>query len=394
MKITPTSLAFTVLLGALASLPALSIDISAPTLVRLPDALLTSALVAGLTLSLFMVGFAIGQLVGGFYSDFYGRRPVLLTSLLLYVASGIGCLLSGSGMALVTARFAQGIGSGACSVIAFAMVQDLFKGDEARSKRSYVTVVFGAIPIVAPALGVVVCGQGGWRAVHGLLAFAGAALLVLVWLGVEESKSFQPKDKVAKWSGAGMASLFNDQQFLGLTLANALSYGAIFAYIAGSPLVVMGQMDLPPAVYAELFAVTAVALTCGAWTSGRLSRRGIQAESLLGPSFLAAALAAVLLAACCWWEVPAGLLMPLLLIICFSRGVIAPNLQHLAVEGRSQQAGVASAAIGISQLLSGALGSAAVTALRPDLSQLAVAGPMAILGVGAALVWGWTCSRR
>src|SRR5215472_18867133 len=173
LLIGPETLAFTILLGVLAALPAISIDITMPTLPLIPSALGTSSAVASLTLSLFMVGFALGQLSGGYVSDRGGRRPVLLVGLSCYTIAAFGCAFSRSGAGLVAFRFAQGLGAGACSVLSFAMVQDLFVGEAARTKRSYVTVVFGLVPMIAPALGTLLTHLGGWRAVHAVLAMAG-----------------------------------------------------------------------------------------------------------------------------------------------------------------------------------------------------------------------------
>ena len=391
MHIPPDTFAFTVLLGVLAALPALSIDISAPTLVLLPEALDTSSTVAGLTLSLFMGGFALGQLSGGRISDRHGRRPVLLTSLVCYTLAGIACALSLSGAALLTFRLLQGIGAGACSVLAFAMVQDLFEGDQARSKRSYVTVVFGVVPMFAPALGAWLAQWAGWRSVHGILALAGALLVFVIWWGVPESKPGHMRATTSGLDLIGAVRLRDDRQFIGLAAVNALSYGAIFAYIAGSPVVIIGQMGLPSSIYAGLFACTAAALTAGAWMSGGLSRRGFRAAGLLGPSLTIAAASALALAGVSLGSIAsAGVLVPLLLVILFSRGVTAPNLQHLAIERQRRQAGTASAAIGVSQLVSGALTSAAVAVLLPDFGQLAVAVPMAVLTFTAAALWWWT----
>ena len=394
MRIAPETFAFTALLGMLAALPALSIDISAPTLVLLPQALDTSVTVAGLTLSLFMAGFALGQLAGGQLSDQHGRRPVLLAGLACFTSAGLACALSLSGAALLTFRLVQGIGAGACSVVAFAMVQDLFKGDQARSKRSYVTVVFGVVPMFAPAFGAWLADWAGWRSVHGVLALAGAMLVAVVWWGVPESKPPRQPATSNGGGGNGPARLRDDREFISLAAVNALSYGAIFAYIAGAPIVVIGQMGLPASVYAGLFACTAAALTAGAWTSGWLSRRGIGAASLLGPSLAVAALSALTLTGIGIGSTAAGILMPFLLLVMFLRGVTAPTLQHLAIERRREQAGIASAAVGVSQLVAGALTSAAVAFLLPSLRQEAVAVPMAALTVIAAALWWRTRPRR
>jgi DHA1 family bicyclomycin/chloramphenicol resistance-like MFS transporter len=385
LRIAPNSFGFTLMLGVFAALPVLSIDLSAPTLPLLPGALGTSRFVAGLTLSLFMAGFALGQLGGGVLSDRRGRRPILLAGLAGFTLAGIACALSQTGGSLAFFRFIQGIGAGTCSVVSFAVVQDLFEGEVLRTKRSYVTVVFGAVPILAPALGSVLIGLAGWRSVHGVLVIAGGLLLALTWVGLPESRRIATE---AVPPLAPLRRLRNDPTFVGIALANALSYGAIFAYIAGAPVVIVAEMGLPIAVFATVFACTAASLTAGAWISGRLSRRGVRSVDLLNPSLaVAAAVTLAMAVACLTGRAPGAVLIPLLLVVLFTRGVIAPNMQHLAIDRQRERAGAASAAVGVAQLLSGALASAVVAALLPVLGVSAVAVPMALLAGGALLVW-------
>jgi MFS transporter, DHA1 family, multidrug resistance protein len=387
LRIAPRSFAFTVLLGLYAALPAFSVDVSAPTLALLPAALQTTRTLAGLTLSLFMVGFALGQLGGGALSDRGGRRPILLGGLACFTVAGMACAVSMTGSVLALSRLIQGFGAGACFVISFAMVQDLFEGDAARAKRSYVTVIFGAVPMIAPATGAVLIHWFGWRSVHWVLALAGCLLLAITWAGVAESKL--ATDAIPEPTNQnGAVQLWNDAGFVRIALANALSYGAIFAYIAGSPVVIIGQMGLSSVVFAGVFASTAAALAAGAWTSGRLSRKGVSAMTLLNRSLITATAATIVLAAVMLAGVTSGaIVIPLLLVTLFARGVTAPNLQHIAIDRQRQHAGVASAAVGVSQLLAGAVASAAVAFLLQSFGPGALAATMAVLTIGALLVW-------
>ena len=263
-SMNPNSLVFTIFLGVLAAVPALSIDISAPTLALLPGVLDTSRLVAGLTISLFMAGFALGQLSGGVLSDRHGRKPVLLLGFLIYVTAGVACALSMSGVGMVASRFVQGFGAGTCAVLSFAIVQDLFQGAAARSKRAYVTVVVGTAPILAPALGSVIVELEGWRAVHVVLAAGGLVLLAVVWLCFSESHV--PRPPTIELTRQRPEPLRADTRFVKLALVNSLSYGAVFAYIAGAPVVVMDYYRGTSRIYAGIFACTAVAVAAGAWT--------------------------------------------------------------------------------------------------------------------------------
>lgn len=384
--IRPNSLLFTALLGMFAALPPLSIDLSAPTLPLLPVKLATTETVAGLTLSLFMVGFALGQLGAGSLSDEWGRRPILICGLTCFVSSGIACTLAPTGLVLAISRLIQGFGAGACAVIAFAMVQDLFEGDVARTKRSYVATIFTATPILAPAAGSVLVGQFGWRSVHAVLAVLGLMLLIVTWLGVVESRDVRSAS--GRLNKGVAVRLYLDTPFLLIAAANALSYGVIFVYIAASPLVIIGELGYSSTVFAGVFACTALALTMGAWTNGCLSRRGVGTHALINPAFIGNVIATAALALAGLTQNMSGyIILPLLMAILFARGILAPNLQHLAIERGLDRAGATSALVGVSQLLAGAGASAIVAAMLPAFGLRAVVIAMAVLATAACSVW-------
>ena len=390
MRIPPDGIAFTMLLGSLAALPALSIDVSAPTLVLLPAALTMTEAAAGVTLSLFMAGFAVGQLLGGYVCDRRGRRPVLTASLLCFTLAAAGCTMSQSAGQLLAFRLLQGIGAGSCSVLAFAMIQDLFVGHRARSKRSYVAVVFAIMPMVAPALGIWLIAIGGWRATHAVLVLAGAALLTVTVAGVPESRTAGRGARLLPrrdWTGP-WRWLNGEQPFLRLAAVNAISYGGLFAYIAGSPVVIIARMKFSPGTYAALFAVTASTLAAGAWVSGWLARRHFKTIRVVDAGFAASAVGCTLglLLVVGGADRPV-LYLPGLIALFFCRGIVVPNLQHLAVGARTEDAGVASAILGVLQLLSGAVASAAVAVLSPDWKTSGVITVAAGLGLAASILW-------
>lgn len=389
MRLNPSTPAFTILLGVCAGLPALSIDLSAPTLTILPDALETTMAVAGLSLSLFMLGFAVGQFVGGRMSDRLGRRPVLLMSITLYILSAGCCSIATSGLGLVASRLIQGLGAGACAVQASAMVQDLFHGEVARRKQSYVSVVLMIMPMLAPALGTFFVARWGWRSVHLVLAVAGVLLAAVIGLFVQESRSSQGPRLVRGLGLADSAAMLRDGVFRRLILVNAFSYGAIFAYIAGAPVVVMSKLGQTPSVYAALFAGTALALSSGSLANAWLGRRGIPGERLVWPGLLVqggSTLCLVLVG-----RHPHGnealAAVPALLICAFARGLLSPNLVHLAVSRYRDRAGLASAQVGLMQLLVGALASAVVAASLSRFGYRGVAVAMAVLACSAAAIW-------
>lgn len=388
--IRPNTTSFTVLLGLLAALPALSIDISIPTLLAVQQQLVSTSRLVGLTITLFMVGFALGQFGGGPLSDRYGRRPILLGGLLAYTLAAVGCAGARSAEELISWRMVQGVGAGSCAVLAFAIIRDLFEGDAARSKRSYVTVVFGLTPMLAPSLGAWMLGLVGWRPVYLILAAAGIVLVVAVAVGVAESRPAATTGYAPQRMQAAYHTVLSNYRFAGLAAVNALSFGAMFAYIAGSSVVLMGDLHLSASTYAAFFACTAASLTAGAWTSGRRARAGVSPQRLLWISLSTAALTAVLLTLFLAAHIETlALLIPLLLVNLFCRGLTAPNAQHMALEPMREQAGTAAAAVGVMQILTGALASALVALLLPRFGPLGMTSVMAALAVGSLALWAW-----
>ena len=384
----PNTLTFTVLLGLLAALPPLSIDINQPTLLAVERQFHAPSQLVGLTLTVFMLGFALGQFAAGPMSDRHGRRPMLLGSLTLYTAATVGCGLAASAGMLVTFRMVQGVAAGACAVLAFAMIRDLFVGDAARAKRSYVTVVISVAPMLAPTLGAWILEFWGWRPIFALLAIAGTLLLAAVTLGVAESRAAVLDSARPRHMLAAYGSVLADHRFLGFAGVNALSFGVIFAYIAGSPEVLMGNLHLTPYGYGAFFASTAAALTAGAWASGKGATHGVPPRRLLLLSLSISAIASVVLATLIGMQ--AGSLMvlsPLLLLHMFCRGLIAPNAQHLALEPMHEQAGTAAAVVGVMQILTGAVASGAVAGLLPYVGSSGMTLVMASLALGALGLW-------
>ena len=388
IRVAPESFVFTVMLGLLAALPPLSIDINAPTLLAVQREFGQSPELAGLSITLFMVGFATGQFGAGPLSDRSGRRPLLLCGLSAYIVSAAGCALAGSLAALLAWRLLQGIAAGSCTVMAFAIIRDLFDGDAGRVKRSYVIVVFSLAPLLAPSLGAAVLAWAGWRPVYWVLCVAGTVLLISVSLCVPES--LRPGTTAPTNIRRAYKSVLGDRRFLGVAVVNALSYGGLFAYIAGSPQVVMGSLGLSARTYGLMFACTAAALTSGAWVSGWCARRGVRPRPLLWVGLATAAATAVGLAALLMSPgPPEALLMVVLVINVFSRGLVSPNAQHVALEPLRDQAGTAAASLGVMQILTGAASSALVFALLPWLKAPAMAFVMAALAVASLTIWVW-----
>jgi MFS transporter, DHA1 family, multidrug resistance protein len=196
VRIHPNSFAFTLLLGLLVALPSFGIDMSLPALTATGAALRVAPAQAGLTMSLFMLGFARAPLFYGPASDRYGRKPIVVFACMLFIIAGIGCALAQSLPTLLMWRVVQGAGAGASMTIALAIIRDLFEGQAARTKLSYVTITMMIVPTIAPTAGAALLGFGGWRVIHEVLAGVGLLLLLAMLLGFAESARIDPANRL------------------------------------------------------------------------------------------------------------------------------------------------------------------------------------------------------
>ncbi|UPG72555.1 multidrug effflux MFS transporter [Roseomonas gilardii subsp. gilardii] len=383
-------LAFTVFLGALSALPPLSIDMGLPGFPALEADLGATPSEATQTLSIFLLGFACGPLLLGPLSDRFGRRPVLLAGLLIFALAGFGCALAGSPGTLLFWRLVQGIGAGAGATLPFAIVRDLFDGTEARLRMSYVTLVLGVGPIVAPMLGTLVLALGGWRAIYGTLGLGGLVLLLVTAWGFAESApdgrhhSLHPRQILMRYG-----EVLRRRVFLGHALSNAACFGTLFAYISGSPAVLMGQFGVAPGGYSLLFACSAVTLMLGSALSGRLARAHVPGRLVSRIALALTSCGAVLaLLLTLLGALGPASLVPLAAIGSFGFGLLAPNATHGALQPMGRMAGAASAALRSLQMLFGALASGLVGFFYVEgsaLSLTAVMAGCALLGLGLQL---------
>ncbi len=385
MQLRPNSVAFTVLLGALAALPPLSIDMGLPAFPALQRDLATTAAGTGLTLSVFMGSFSVAQLLLGPLSDRFGRRPVLLAGLLLYAVAGALCAAAGSIGCLIGFRLIQGACAASGTVMAFAITRDLFEGPAARQRFSYVAMVLSVAPVIAPTVGSWALLLGGWRAIYGFLGLTGLLLLIAVSVALPETRRLPRR---VRGVFGGYAHMLRHRRSVGYAVANAAGFGALFAYISGSPMVLMGALGVSAPVYAALFAVISLGLMAGAWLNGWLARSAAASRAALGLALGVGLLSAggLLIVTLAGTESVATLL-PLLVVHAFSRGIASPNATQRALEPMGEIAGVASAVVGFLQMATAAVSSALVALLFPLLGPVAMTLVMSGFAAVALLAW-------
>ncbi len=388
MTLSPRSFAFTLLIAGLAALPPLSIDMSLPAMGAIGAALHAPPSQTGLTLSLFLAGFALAQLGFGPLSDRFGRRAPLIGACALFAASGVLCAFAGGIGALLVWRFVQGAGAGGATVLAFAVVRDLFQGAEARIRMGTVSAVMTAAPLLSPSIGALILGVADWRTIFLVLALAGLALTLVLGFAVDESipardrAALSPRRLVQSYARA-----LTHRVAIGHSLLGALSFGCMFSFVSGSPFVFIGALGLRTGWFALLFATCALGITSGSLLCARLLRMGLEPRRMLAAGVIAqAAFSLALLAVAVLGAFRVADAVPLLVLANVAVGVVSPLAVHGAMEPFGDMAGVASAVRGCLQMLAGAAASALVAAL---FNGTATAMPLAmtIFAASSTLVW-------
>ena len=265
----PDTLALTALLAFLTSFGPLSVDLYLPSMPAIAAALAAPPAHVQLTISLYLVGFAIGQVVHGPISDRIGRKPIIVLSFVLYCVATLICLVSTSITVLIAGRFLQALGVSGSIVAVRAVVRDLYEGVRAGRQLSSMGVLMGFAPIIAPLTGGVLQTAFGWRAGFVFLIAVGALAGYLAW-------RFLPETHHAR-SAPSLAGLLSNYRrvathrvFLANLLVGAVAYGGLFAWIAGSPFVLQFVFGFSPLAYAIAYAGSCLGFVAGATLATRL----------------------------------------------------------------------------------------------------------------------------
>jgi DHA1 family bicyclomycin/chloramphenicol resistance-like MFS transporter len=388
-EIHPDSKLFIVLLAAVVMLPSLSIDSCLASLPNIGFSLHAQPAATASILSLFMAGFAVGQIIFGPLCDRVGRRPALLIGCAVFTTAALGCATAPSMNSLVSWRFLQGIGAAAGPVICFAIVRDLFVGLGARKRFAYVGVVATIAPIVAPTLGGAISSWLGWRAVFYFLVAGGILLGVIILLSLEES--IVRRDKQALWISnlwANYGRVLSHRACRTYVVIGGLSFGGLFAYVSGSAFVFIEIFKVDQRMFGVLFALNALGIALGALVAGRLSGASAKQMITTGLAIALGTSGALVFLTVVHAITPLSA-MPFLMLNTFSIGLVTPNVVHGMMEPIPEIAGVASSLFGSSRMLAGAI-STEVVAFWYTGTPLAMTSTMLLFATAAFAFWIFT----
>jgi DHA1 family bicyclomycin/chloramphenicol resistance-like MFS transporter len=343
------------------------------------------------TLSTYLVGIALGQLIYGPLLDRFGRKRPLYAGLGIYIFCSIGCAMAPGLRTFVTLRFLEALGGCAAQVSAVAMVRDFFPVKETARVLSWLILMIGISPLLAPTIGSAMVASLGWRSIFGLLATIAAIIFLLILFLLPEGH--QADHSVSLQVGAmlkGFLSILKDPQFLTYALAGAFSLAALFAFVAGSPIIFMDGFHLSTKAFGMVFALLVMGFIGGSQLNVWLLRK-VTSQRIFRSALIAQAVMGVLLfvgARCHCIGLKGTLALFFLLLSCI--GLTVPNAIALSLARFSRDAGRASALLGFLQNGTGALvsmgiGILGIPAIIPLLTSTGLVG-LAILLIGRVAI--------
>ena len=377
---------FIVLIASMMALNALAIDIMVPALDDIGRAFsVANENDQQLVMLVYVLGFGVPQLIWGPVSDRYGRRALLLISLIGYAALSWACVLASSFSELLLARFVMGVFSSAGRVVAVSVVRDVYAGRGMAEIMSFVMMVFMTVPILAPALGQVILGFGPWTWIFYVLVIYASFVALWSFFRLPETLPAERRKPLSFASAfAAYGTVLRTRTACGYVLASGVLFGGLFAFIF-SVEQVMREVFGEDERLGLWFALASIGLAASNFVNAMLVKRiGMRRISHIAV-IIFTGLAAVNLAAM-WMLGPVfAVFMPLMILTFGMVGMIGSNFNAIAMEPLGDIAGTASAALGFaSTTLAGGFGY--LISSQYDGSVLPLLTGFVVLGVASLII--------
>jgi DHA1 family bicyclomycin/chloramphenicol resistance-like MFS transporter len=342
------------------------------------------------TMSAYLIGIALGQLIYGPLSDRFGRKPPLYAGFTLYALGSFGCTLATDMSMLMLMRVLQALGACGGMVIGRAIIRDRCEPHEAARAFSILMAIVSAGPILAPSIGGLVVTGFGWR---GVFVFQMVfALLLLIAMHVVLTESRDPRS-ISPFSVPTITlnyrSLMRDRTFLGYTLAGAFGMAALFAYVTGAPAVLIEGYGLSAQQFGWLLGANGFAFMAASRINIVELRKKTPGELLARAIWVPTAVGAVLVVLTLVFRVPLWLFVALQLSFFVSVARVTPHAAALGLGPYAHIAGAASAMMGALQsLIPMMVGFALAYFNNSEPTTLAVMMTIGALGAGVSYEWG------
>ncbi len=381
-------LSFTVALFAM--LAPFSIDTYLPSFPDIAKEFAASPVALQQTLSLYLLAFAAMMLVYGPISDAFGRKPVVLVSVVVYVVTSIGCALATNIHWLLLMRIGQGLSASGALVVGRAIIRDAFAGPAAQRVMSQVMLIFALAPAIAPIIGGWLHDAFGWRSVFWFLVLLG--LIVWLWAAFYLPETLPPVGRQSGHPRAIAKSYFRalaTGRFMILIAVISLNFGGFFLYIAGSPDVMYRHLHYTADEFGRLFVPLVTGLMLGAFISGRMAGRFTHVQAVGAGFGLMLAAASVNLGLAIWSAHTAFTIIIPVMLYATGMSLTMPNLSLLALDVFPSRRGLASALQGFSQAGFNAIVAGALAPLLSSRVEFMAAGMLALNVAGFALWLLW-----
>jgi DHA1 family bicyclomycin/chloramphenicol resistance-like MFS transporter len=339
-----------IILILVAAMGPLALQILVPSMPGLVEVFGVPYHAVQLSLMLFLIGLAIAQLIYGPLSDRFGRRPVMLAGIGIYLAGTLVCLLSTGIEILLIGRVLQAVGGCAGMVLSRAIIRDLYERDRAASMIAYVTVAMVVAPMVAPIIGGYLDAWFGWHAVFVFVLVYGVIVLASCLVGLHETlKSHRALSHLSDFVAA-FGHLLRSRKFLGYSLQVAFTSGTFFSFLGGAAYVVVEILDGTAVDYGLWFLFISAGYMSGNFIAGRVTPRlGSDHMISLGTTCSLAGTLILLVVLLAGGLTVASLFM-VSCIVSFGNGFAMPNGFAGAVSVDPSRAGAASGLAGFMQM--------------------------------------------
>ena len=389
----PGTFGLTLLLAMLTALGPLSMDMYLPSLPDITHVLAAPTARTQLTVSSYLIGFAVGQVIYGPLSDRYGRRPVVLAAVALYLASTLACAAARSVDPLIAARFFQGVGGSGAIVLARAIVRDLYSGVRAARELSLMGSISAFAPIVAPMIGGILQTAFGWRASFICMSIGAVVTVLVAARLLPETMRRRPGDSVSLLSMlGGYGTVVRNRAFLVYLGVLTISYAGLFAWVSGASVVLQSVYGLSPVAFGFTFALGAGGFMTGAMIATRLVMRlGLDRTIWVGVTVLA--VGGMALAAAVATSIPGIWLVAAMAVYLAGLGLAMPQAMAGALTPFPERAGTAASLLGLVQQTVAAIVAAAIGGYLGH-SAWPMTGVVLAMGCLTFLLWALARPQR
>jgi DHA1 family bicyclomycin/chloramphenicol resistance-like MFS transporter len=295
----------------------------------------------------YFIGFTLGQLFWGPFSDRFGRKPAALIAVVIFALASFGCAFAPTNDALILFRFLEGVGGSVGMVVALSVVRDLFTGNEAARMMGMTSLVMGIAPVLAPFGGSLILQVANWQAIFGFLGVFALLAFLLVAFKLPETLAPEARLRVSPWGLLKTyRGLLHKRSFIAFAGTGALLQASFFAYITGSATVLISIYGMSPTTFSLIFGLNAIGMGLGVQVNTRLLGRIAPRQSLRLAIALHAACGLALVAL---QQMGLAQLLPvciLFFMLVASMGAIMPTSNMLAMEDNGRNAGTAAALVG------------------------------------------------